>query len=366
MTWEKRAMTSHTDRVSEDRYWQVLVERDAGARSAFVYGVCSTGIFCRPGCPSRLPRKENVEFFPDAAAAEKAGYRPCRRCAPDKDAAQEEQSQKVIGACRLIEASDEPPELGLLAERAGMSRSHFHRLFKKIVGVTPKQYGRHWRTRRFQALLKKGEAVTEALYGAGYGSSSGPYRSVEEGLAMAPRTYRDGGRGEILSYGIAQCFLGWLIVVATDKGVCAVEFGDNPEVLVKQQQQRFSLATLIEGDRDFHQLVRAVVSRIHEPAGGGSIPLDIRGTVFELKVWNALRRIPPGSTVSYSELAERIGRPRSVRAVAGACGRNRLGGLIPCHRVVAKDGSLAGYRWGLERKRQLLAAERLGQAGDDD
>lgn len=351
--------------MDDERCWQVVAARDDSCAASFVYAVLTTGIFCRPGCPARLPQRENIKFFPDAATARMAGYRPCRRCLPDKDSAQEEQARKIVAACRLLESCEEEPVLAQLAEAAAMSPRHLHREFKRMVGVTPKQYASYWRTRRFQALLEEGATVTEAVYGAGYGSSSGPYRSAREGLGMAPGAYRQGGRGETLTCGTAPCFLGWLVVVASARGVCAVEFGDDQEELLMRQRQRFSQARLIDGDGDFSRLVQAVVQQIAQPARAITIPLDIRGTVFELQVWNALRQIPPGTTISYSELAERIGRPRAVRAVAGACGRNAIAGLVPCHRAVAKDGRLAGYRWGLERKRRLLAAEQSQNVDGD-
>ncbi len=343
---------------SDDSRWQALLEKDREADGAFVYGVKTTGIFCRPGCPSRLPNRPNVEFFPGAGEAEKAGYRACKRCSPQQDSREHDKEQKIIRACRRIEKSDGPVSLKELAAEAHMSMYHFHRLFRRLVGVTPKQYAAAWRANRFREHLEKEASVTEAVYAAGFASGSTAYDRSKDRLAMPPAVYRQGAPGVVISFGLARCFLGWVIVAATDRGICAVEFGDAPEVLPAELQKRFPKAELREAGEEFADLLRQVVHYIEVPGGGMNIPLDIRGTAFQQQVWSILRRIEPGTTLSYSEVAERIGRPEAVRAVAGACAANPLAVLIPCHRVVTKDGRISGYRWGRERKRRLLEVEK--------
>jgi len=348
---------------SAESRWQAVLEQDRRAETDFVYAVKTTGIFCRPGCPSRLPNRRNVEFFPDAVEAEKAGYRACKRCSPQHDCRGHEMEQKIIRACRIIEESDRPVPLKVLAAEAHMSMYHFHRLFRRLVGVTPKQYAAAWRANRFREHLETESSVTEAVYAAGFGSGSTAYDRSKDRLAMPPSVYRRGAPGMVIRYGLAECFLGWVIVAATDRGVCAVEFGDEPEALPQDLRNRFPKAEVREAGGEFSDLLRQVVEYIETPGKGMNIPLDIRGTAFQQQVWSLLRQIEAGTTLSYSEVAERIGRPEAVRAVAGACAANPLAVLIPCHRVVTRDGRISGYRWGRERKRRLLEVEKEGKEG---
>ncbi len=341
----------------DERRWQAVVERDRGADGRFYYGVKTTGIFCRPSCSSRLPKRHNVEFFRTIEAAETGGYRACRRCRPGTASKEQQLEKKIVAACRRIEASEGPLTLAELAQGAGLSPSYFQRLFKRLVGVSPKQYAAAHRSRRFKEQLQTGSPVTEAIYAAGFSSTSGAYDKEKDQLAMLPKEYRAGGAGVSIHYGIAQSFLGWVIVASTEKGVCAIEFGEEPSSLPGQLRRRFPQARLQQGEAGFAVLLQEVIAGINAPARGIDLPLDIQGTVFQQQVWESLRRIQPGETRSYSEVAREIGRPRAVRAVASACAANKLAVAIPCHRVVAKGGGLGGYRWGVERKAQLLAAE---------
>jgi AraC family transcriptional regulator of adaptative response/methylated-DNA-[protein]-cysteine methyltransferase len=343
--------------TTDDEKWQAVQTRNSTASGSFFYAVQTTGIFCRPGCASRLPRRKNVEYFSSAIEAEKAGYRPCRRCAPQHPTAESEIEQQIVSICRHIEQSELPPKLRELAAMAGLSQYHFHRLFKKVVGITPKQYAAGQRARRFQTHLLEEKSVTEAIYAAGFNSSSGAYDTRRDQLAMQPRQYTKGGAGVVIHYGITRCSLGWVIVAATERGICAIMFGDEDSALPQLVQDRFPRATLVQAGPEFAQLLADVVRLVDRPSFSCNLPLDIQGTAFQQKVWNVLRQITPGETLTYSEVAERLGTPRAVRAVAGACGANPIAVAIPCHRVIGKDGSLTGYRWGLARKETLLKKE---------
>ena len=335
-----------------------MVDRDQNEDGSFYYAVKTTGIFCRPSCPSRAPNRENVECFYTSKDAASAGYRPCKRCNPTASTRQEETEQKIIRACRSMEQSDTPLKLNDLAKEARLSPYHFHRLFKKMVGVTPKQYSSSHQSHRFKESLKRSRSVTDAIYSAGYSSSSGAYNKRQDHLAMQPKVYRNGAAGITISYGLTECFLGWLIVAATERGICAIEFGDDPKTLPQQLQRRFPKAELQQADSGFITLIREVVHFIKTPGSDFSLPLDIQGTVFQQQVWNVLRQIKPGETLNYTEVAEKIGNPSAVRAVATACASNKLAVVIPCHRVISKDGKISGYRWGVERKKMLLETER--------
>lgn len=343
-----------------DPRWARVVSRDAQADGMFYYAVKSTGVYCRPSCAARRARPENVQFFATRDGAEKAGFRPCRRCRPDQPAAAERHAAMVAEACRLIESSESTPSLETLAAQAGLSPYHFHRLFRAATGVTPRAYAAARRAGRVRHALTVSNTVTDALYDAGYRSSSRFYVQASEVLGMTPSNYRAGGTNTAIRFAIGECALGSVLVAASARGVCAISLGDDPEALVRDLQDRFPNAELIGGDEDFEKLVARVVGFVEKPNGKFDLPLDVRGTAFQQRVWEALRKIPAGSTASYTEIARRIGAPKSVRAVAGACAANPVAIAIPCHRVVRSDGGLSGYRWGVERKRALLEREAEG------
>ncbi|WP_104202841.1 bifunctional DNA-binding transcriptional regulator/O6-methylguanine-DNA methyltransferase Ada [Billgrantia saliphila] len=348
---------------SDETKWAAVLARDAAAEDAFVYAVRTTGIYCRPTCASRRPRRENAEFHADAAAAEQAGYRPCQRCRPQELSLTQRHVQSVAKACRLIETSDELPSLDELAQAAGLSRFHFHRIFKSITGLTPRAYAVAWRAERVRAELLNSETVTEAIYEAGYHSSGRFYADSTHMLGMTPKRYRSGGEGMKIHFALGECSLGTILVAASEKGICAISLGNDPERLLQEFQDRFANANLVPGGADFDAWVARVVGFVEAPGVGLSLPLDIRGTAFQQRVWQALTEIPVGTTISYAELAEKIGSPRAVRAVARACASNTIALAIPCHRVVRTDGALSGYRWGVERKRALLEREAAGRSG---
>jgi AraC family transcriptional regulator of adaptative response/methylated-DNA-[protein]-cysteine methyltransferase len=341
----------------DDARWAAVSRRDAGADGRFVYAVRTTGIYCRPSCGSRLPRRENVAFHADASSAERAGFRPCKRCNPDGASIAQRQAALVERACRRLEASDEPPGLDALAAEAGLSPYHFHRVFKAVTGLTPRAYATAQRQRRVRDELGRSRSVTEAIYDAGYGSNGRFYETSSQVLGMTPTRYRRGGAGTAVRFAVGQCSLGAILVGATQQGICAIELGDEPQALVRALQDRFPKAELIGGDAAFERWVARVIGLVEAPGLGLDLPLDVRGTAFQQRVWQALRDIPAGSTASYAEIAERIGAPSSVRAVAQACAANPLAVAIPCHRVVRRDGGLSGYRWGVERKQALLERE---------
>jgi AraC family transcriptional regulator of adaptative response/methylated-DNA-[protein]-cysteine methyltransferase len=346
--------------ATDEERWQAVVRRDARADRVFYYSVRTTGVYCRPSCAARLPLRGNVRFHASPAEAERAGFRPCKRCRPNRAALAEEHAAAVEKACRLIEEAEEIPNLDALARAAGMSRFHFHRTFKAVTGLTPRAYAAAARGRRVREELRRRDTVTEAIYGAGFNSNGRFYAAAGELLGMTPTKFRAGGDGAAIRFAVGECSLGAILVAATEKGVCAIHLGDDPEALVRELQNRFPKAELVGGDRDFEQLVAEVVGFVEMPAKGLDLPLDLRGTAFQERVWRALREIPAGSTTTYSKVAERIGMPRAMRAVAGACAANDIAVAIPCHRVVRTDGALSGYRWGIERKRELIARERAG------
>ncbi|WP_163575211.1 bifunctional DNA-binding transcriptional regulator/O6-methylguanine-DNA methyltransferase Ada [Halomonas faecis] len=343
---------------SDEAKWAAVLARDAAADDAFVYAVRTTGIYCRPICASRRPRRENAEFHADGPAAERAGYRPCQRCRPQEISLAQRHAASVARACRLIEASDELPSLDELAQVAGLSRFHFHRVFKSTTGLTPKAYAVAQRAERVRAELLTRETVTEAIYDAGFNSSGRFYAAATHMLGMTPQRYRSGGEGMEIRFALGECSLGTILVAASEKGICAISLGDDPERLLEEFQERFANAILVPGGKDFDAWVARVVGFVEAPHVGLSLPLDIRGTAFQQRVWQALTEIPVGTTISYAELAERIGSPRAVRAVASACASNTIALAIPCHRVVRSDGALSGYRWGVKRKRALLEREQ--------
>jgi len=338
--------------------WAAVMERDPAADGAFCYAVRTTGIYCRPSCPARRARRRNVIFFDHAEQAERAGFRACRRCRPDTAAARSRHAAIVAAACRRMETAETMPDLDALARDAGLSRYHFHRVFKAATGITPKAYAQALRTRRMRRELAGHGRVTDAVYAAGYSSGARFYADAAQHLGMTPTEFRSGGKGRSIRFAVAECWLGPLLVAATDKGICAIRFGDDPQALVHELQDDFSAARLIAGDRDFEQLVARVVGLVEAPEQTADLPLDIRGSAFQQRVWQALRQIPPGTTASYADIARRIGQPRAARAVARACAGNGIAVAVPCHRVVRSDGALSGYRWGVDRKRALLDRER--------
>jgi AraC family transcriptional regulator of adaptative response/methylated-DNA-[protein]-cysteine methyltransferase len=342
--------------VSDPR-WAAVVARDAAADGQFFYSVKTTGGYCRPSCAARAPRPENVEFHATAADAERAGFRPCKRCRPDEPALAQRHAAKVAELCRFIEASAELPSLDALAGQAGWSVYHLHRVFKQVTGLSPKDYAAAHRARRVREELERSGTVTQAIYDAGYNSNGRFYEESQQVLGMTPTRFRAGGANTEIRFAIGQCSLGAILVAQSAQGVCAILLGDDADALARDLQDRFPKAHLVGGDAAFEQLVAKVVGLVEAPALGLDLPLDVRGTAFQRRVWQALREIPAGRTLSYSEVAERIGSPKSVRAVAQACAANTLAVAIPCHRVVRNDGALSGYRWGVERKRTLLERE---------
>ncbi|WP_148864516.1 bifunctional DNA-binding transcriptional regulator/O6-methylguanine-DNA methyltransferase Ada [Marinobacter fonticola] len=352
-------MTAHDEKIRalRDPRWAALQNRDPQADGRFVYAVRTTGVYCRPACPSRLAKPENIEFHDTAGAAERAGYRPCKRCRPDEESGASPRTRTVTDLCRFIEAAQTTPSLAELAARAGWSPYHLQRTFKAVTGVSPRAYAEAHRARRVRQGLANGASVTDTLYEAGYNSNGRFYAQSNQMLGMTPTQYRAGGSEADIRFAVGECSLGAILVAQSEKGVCAILMGDDPHSLVQELQDQFNTANLIAGDRLFEDIVARVVGFIEAPRTGLELPLDIRGTAFQRRVWEALQKIPPGQTLSYSEVAHRIGSPKAVRAVARACAANRLAGAIPCHRVVRNDGGLSGYRWGVERKRILLERE---------
>ncbi|MGE8319800.1 MAG: bifunctional DNA-binding transcriptional regulator/O6-methylguanine-DNA methyltransferase Ada [Comamonas sp.] len=344
--------------ATDEQRWAALQARDPAADGHFVYAVRTTGVYAAPSTAARLPRRENVVFFASAEQAQAAGYRPSRRSASDRHAVAEQHAALVAAACRRIEAADEPPSLDALAAQVGMSPFHFHRVFKAETGLTPKAYASAQRARRLrEALAGDAATVTDAIYDAGFNSSSRFYATSGARLGMDASAWRQGGRGARIRFAVGQSLLGAILVAQSARGICAIFLGDDPEALVRDLQDQFPQAELVGADAGFEQLVAQVVGFVEQPSLGLALPLDVRGTAFQERVWQALREIPAGRTASYAEIAERIGQPRAVRAVAQACGANRLAVAIPCHRVVRRDGDISGYRWGVERKQQLLERE---------
>lgn len=347
----------------ENERWQSVVQRCAMADGRFVYAVRTTGIYCRPTCPSRRPLRSNVAFFDSYADAEAKGFRPCRRCSPATSDSPVSTVERIMRACKLIDASDGRPGLQAISTAAGLSPFHFHRLFRKVVGMTPREYGAATTEERFRRLLGAGAAITSAIYDAGFGSSSRVYETANQMLGMTPGAYRAGAPGIMIRYSISHCALGGLLVAATSRGVCAIELGDNREILQEQLRVRFPGANLVADDEGLKRWVESVTRLIDAPDRNLQLPLDIRGTAFQRLVWKSLRRLRVGATVTYGDLARRIGRPRAVRAVAQACASNTLALAIPCHRVIRGDGAAGQYRWGAKRKRILLSRERAAATG---
>lgn len=347
--------------TEQDPRWQAVLQKDARYDGAFVYSVASTGVYCRPSCAARRPLPSNVRFHADGAEARQAGFRPCKRCHPDDQTSPaQRQAERVAQVCRMIEQAEELPSLEQMAKAAGLSAWHFHRLFKSITGLTPKAYATAHRAEKVRAHLSDGGSVTDALYAAGFNSSSRFYEQSDHLLGMTPSRYRHGGDGVTIHFATGSSSMGLVLVARSERGVCAILIGDESETLTQDLARRFPKARLALAEADFQTTVADVVACIEQPGRSLDLPLDIQGTAFQQRVWQVLRDIPAGTTTTYTQLAEQLGSPKAVRAVAGACAANALAVVVPCHRVIRGDGSLAGYRWGLERKRELLKREKSG------
>lgn len=345
---------------TDDKLWRAVVGRDVAFDGTFFYSVATTGVYCRPSCPSRAAKRANVSFHKTAEDAEAAGFRACKRCKPKAPSLRQRYAETVAAACRLIETADEPPSLTELAQTAGLSSYHFHRVFKAVAGVTPKAYAVAHRRKRLRANLDRSTTVTEAIHDAGFNSSGRFYAGAADALGMTPTNFRAGGTNAAMRFAVGECSLGSILVASSDKGIAAIFLGDDPDELIRDLQDRFPKAELIGGNRAFEKIVAKVVGFVEAPGAGLDLPLDVRGTAFQHRVWQALRQIPPGSTATYAEIAKRIGQPRAVRAVGAACGANPIAVAIPCHRVVRSDGLSAGYRWKIDRKQALLDREAEG------
>jgi AraC family transcriptional regulator of adaptative response/methylated-DNA-[protein]-cysteine methyltransferase len=343
--------------VAEDPRWARIVARDKSADGHLWYSVITTGVYCRPSCPSRIANPKNVLLHDTLEAAKATGFRPCKRCKPDGLSMERENAGLVAQACRLIEEAEEEPSLNDLADAVGRSASYFHRMFKASTGLTPKDYAAAHRAAKVRQGLESCNSVTEAIYDAGFNSSGRFYEKSIDMLGMTPTQYRSGGINEEIRFAVGECSLGAILVASSNKGVAAILLGNDPDALVRDLQDRFPKAQLTGADKDYEALVARVVGFVEQPGLGLDLPLDVRGTAFQQRVWQALQGIPVGKTASYAEIARRIGSPRAVRAVAGACAANKLAVAIPCHRVVRNDGSLSGYAWGVERKKELLHRE---------
>lgn len=343
--------------ATSDPRWVAVMARDPAADGKFVYSVRTTGVYCRPSCPARRARPENVAFYATPAAAQQAGFRPCQRCRPEQLPLAARQAATIAALCRSIENAEHTPSLAELAAQSGLSAYHLHRVFKAFTGLTPHAYARAQRAQRLRRELPHSASVTAAIYAAGYNSNGRFYAESAQLLGMTPSAYRAGGAQTEIHFAVGQCSLGAILVAQSARGVCAILLGDDPQTLVRDLQDRFPAASLIGGNAAFEHAVARVVGFVDAPRLGLALPLDVRGTAFQQRVWQELQRIPAGQTASYADVARRIGAPKAVRAVAGACAANALAVAIPCHRVVRSDGALSGYRWGVARKRTLLERE---------
>ena len=363
MTNPSNSVQPLTDRFNEEQLWQAVLHRDRASNGKFVYGVRSTGIYCKPACASRRPNRRQVVFFESGGAARQAGFRACHRCKPDNSSAVDPRTEIIQRACQLLDAHADEGRVTLsaLGSALGVSPYHLQRTFKQIMGVTPRQYVDNLRMERFKGHVKSGDGVTEALYNAGYGSSSRLYEKAPQQLGMTPASYRRGGPGLVIQYTIVACGLGRLLVAGTNRGVCAIRLGDSDEELESSLREEFSAAEIFRHDAALRAWSENVVQHLEGREPKLTLPLDIRATAFQMRVWRELQAIPYGSTRSYGEIATAIGQPSATRAVARACATNPVAVVIPCHRVVRGDRSLGGYRWGIDRKRRLLEQESKGQ-----
>ncbi len=349
--------TDQTYATDAARY-RAFTARDERAEGHFIVAVKTTGIYCRPNCPARPPKRENIEFFDDIASARRAGYRSCLRCKPDEPSQSTRVAKLITQACRRLERDEEVPRVSDLARAAGFSEGRFHKLFKQATGLSPKQYALAKRVEKFRDRLKGGETVTAALYDSGFNSSSRAYEASRR-LGAKPRDVKTGGAALTLKTGVARCSLGYVGIAMSERGLCALAFGDSAKAAREAVQSRFPKAQLVDAEHELQKALARVVALVEEPTGALDLPLDIRGTAFQERVWQALRRIPAGKTRSYGEIAKAIGEPGASRAVAQACGANKIAVAIPCHRVVASDGGLGGYHFGTRRKKALLAKESV-------
>ena len=348
--------------ASDGTLWAAAVARDKSYDGKVYYAVATTGIYCRPGCPARLPKRANVRFYASCAEAHAAGFRACKRCKPDQPSLEKQYAAKVAQACRHIETAQDPPKLVELATAAGLSPFHFHRIFKMIAGVTPKAYADAHRHKRVRATLTRSASITQAIFDAGFNCNGRFYAASSHVLGMTPTEFKSGGANSAIEFTIGQCSLGCILIAASATGLCAVLMGNDADGLLQALHDRFPRAQISSARRSFKKLSNQVIAQVERPGSAIDLPLDVRGTAFQHQVWQALRGIPSGATVSYAELAARIGKPKAVRAVASACAANPIAVLIPCHRVVGTNGALSGYRWGVERKRALLAREAKSKA----
>ncbi len=341
----------------QDPRWQAVVDRDARCDGQFVYSVRTTGVFCRPSCPSRRANPENVQFHATNVLARQAGFRPCLRCRPEASDPLAHHRDIVSDLCRHIQCAPTPPTLAELALRSGLSAFHLHRIFKAHTGLTPRAFAHAQRAQRLRHGLGQGSSVTEAIFDAGYNSGGRFYAESDRILGMTPSRYRSGGAGADIRYALGACDLGTVLVAQSERGVCAIFLGDSAAAVQQQLRERFAQARLVTHDAEFAARLAHVVSFVETPGRGLRLPLDVRGTAFQQRVWRALQDIPAGHTASYAQVAASIGAPNASRAVAAACAANPLAVAIPCHRVVRSDGAVSGYRWGVERKQALLARE---------
>jgi AraC family transcriptional regulator, regulatory protein of adaptative response / methylated-DNA-[protein]-cysteine methyltransferase len=343
--------------MTDEARWQAVMAKDKSADGRFFFSVRTTGVYCRPSCPARPARRENVAFHASCDAAEAAGFRACKRCRPRQASQSERDAALVARACEIIKNAEQAPQLASLAAALGVSPFHFHRTFKASTGLTPKGYADAHRADRVRNALPSSKSVTDAIYDAGFNSNGRFYASSGKVLGMTPRRYRTGGGFSQIRFAIGECSLGSILVAATEKGVCAILLGSDPDALLRQLQDRFAKAEIVGGDAAFEKLVAKVVGFVEQPKLGLDLPLDVQGTAFQQRVWKALGQIGVGNTASYGQIATRIGRPKAMRAVARACAANMIAVAIPCHRVIRTDGDLSGYRWGVQRKRALLQRE---------
>ncbi|MBX9656493.1 bifunctional DNA-binding transcriptional regulator/O6-methylguanine-DNA methyltransferase Ada [bacterium] len=362
----KSLLRTKSNKVREASRWRAVQHRDERANGTFVFAVKTTGIYCKPSCPAKRANRENVLFYDSFLEAEAAGFRPCKRCRPQLIPSTIPHAEAIIHACRTVELKGDSMSLRDLAREAGMSPFHFSRVFKEATGVTPKAYANALRARRMRTMLQSSRSVEAAIQRTGYRSVSRFYADAEGQLGMTPSALKSRGKRETITYALMRCSLGHLLVASTAKGICTIELGDDPLKLLADFKNRFADATLVAGDKSFVRTAARVIALMESPKVGLDLPLDIRGTAFQHRVWQALRKIPAGETITYSELAERLGCPRSVRAVASACAANRIAVAVPCHRVVRIGGNLAGYYWGIERKKELINREKRDSAKGSD